>query len=495
MRTAFALFALIPAAAGAVDYHVSPSGSDQHCGKMPSRPWKSLEKVNSLDLGPGDRVLLEGGKTFNGTLSFDRDDGGSADGPAILSSYGEGRATIDGGNGTAIRIENLEHFVVRDVNVVGSGRKDGNTASGVHVSDSKHVTVEDVDASGFQKAGVYFWATDHARIVRVYAHDNGGAGILAMSMSWPDRYAKDLYIGHCRADNNPGDPTVLDNHSGNGILFGGINGALVEYCSATGNGWDMPRGGNGPVGIWCWQTDSAVIQYCIAHHNKTSEKGYDGGGFDFDGGVRNSIYQYCLSYENQGPGYLMYQYWGAGDWENNTVRYCVSINDGWHNTTGALLYGGESDRGHIKDLKAYNNFFYNDRKAVLELHIDPPSYFANNVLIGTKGFAAGKTSHARFEANVIWNPDDPDAATRKGGEQLRSVGKFADPRIALPKDWSDLPTDPEKLKDLAIFRLLDGSPCAGAGVRIEDAGGRDFFGNPLPEGKDPSIGIHEPGGR
>ena len=64
---------------------------------------------------------------------------------------------------------------------------------------------------------------------------------------------------------------------------------LIEYCTATNNGWDMPRTGNGPVGIWAYESDSVLIQRCIAYRNKTQKGAADGGGFDFDGGMTNSI--------------------------------------------------------------------------------------------------------------------------------------------------------------------------------------------------------------
>src|SRR5436190_17235380 len=133
---------------------------------------------------------------------------------------------------------------------------------------------------------------------------------------------------YCRADNNPGDPTNLTNHSGNGIVVGNCRNVLIEYCTATNNGWDMPRIGNGPVGIWPYEADSVIIQHCISYRNKTAPGAADGGGFDLDGGVTNSVIQYCLSYENEGSGYGIFQYWSAGNWKNNTLRYCISINDG-----------------------------------------------------------------------------------------------------------------------------------------------------------------------
>ena len=138
----------------------------------------------------------------------------------------------------------------------------------------------------------------------------------------------DIYIGYCRAENNPGDPSNLNNHSGNGIVVSACTKVLIEYCTATNNGWDMPRKGNGPVGIWAFEADSVVIQHCLSYRNKTSVGGADGGGFDLDGGVTHSIVQYCLSYENQGAGYCLFQYLYASPWHDNIFRYNISENDG-----------------------------------------------------------------------------------------------------------------------------------------------------------------------
>jgi len=69
------------------------------------------------------------------------------------------------------------------------------------------------------------------------------------------------------------------------------------YDNGIENTWI--RGGG--VGIWAWDSNDIVIQHNIAHHNRTGS--YDGGGFDLDGGVSNSIMHYNLSYENDGSGY------------------------------------------------------------------------------------------------------------------------------------------------------------------------------------------------
>ena len=58
--------------------------------------WATLEKVNSTDFLPGDKMLFEGRQTFSGKLTF-ISKSGTAGNLIIVSSYGSGRATINGG--------------------------------------------------------------------------------------------------------------------------------------------------------------------------------------------------------------------------------------------------------------------------------------------------------------------------------------------------------------------------------------------------------------
>src|SRR5207244_3991528 len=154
------------------------------------------------------------------------------------------------------------------------------------------------EVSDFRVAGISTGGDVNSRVTRVDAHDNGGAGIETYGDHAGMPISRNLYIGNCRARNNPGDPKNRDSHSGSGIVVGGVDGVLIEYCEASNNGWDMPRQGNGPVGIWGWNCNRLTIQHCISHHNRSP--GLDGGGFDLDGGVTNSFLQYNLSYENAG---------------------------------------------------------------------------------------------------------------------------------------------------------------------------------------------------
>lgn len=498
------LMAVSGGCASARDYHVSPRGDDANPGTI-QRPWKTIGKVNAAALNPGDRVLFQGGETFAGTIILGREDGGAAGARVEIGSYGEGRAVIHAGDASGLRVDGCSHLLVRELEFVGSGRKAGNTASGVDVSGGEDIELDHIEVSGFQKSGVSVSGVRHARIAHVYAHENGQAGISSDGGGSGAPRSEDLYIGHCVAENNPGDPTNLTNHSGNGIVVGCVTGCVIEYCEAMNNGWDMPRRGNGPVGIWAWNADHVVIQFCVAHHNKSP--GWDGSGFDFDGGVTNSILQYNYSYENAGPGYFLCQYPHAPRWQHNIVRYNISVNDGIENNVsgGCAIEVIGSGTGGMSDAEIYNNTVYNERGAAVGFggRQVPRVRFRNNVFVTSEEMIRGDWSRARFEGNCYWPIGDGFRVPRSGEEWFESfeewaeasgqetsggkvVGMCADPLLT---EAGTVPEPgPERLQEMAAYRLETGSPCLGTGVPIEDNGGVDFWRNSLPEEGRPNVG-------
>jgi len=485
---------------GSRDYHVSPGGDDSHSGTA-AKPWKTIAKVNTTDLRPGDRVLFEGGKTFQGTISLDTRDSGVSDRKVRVSSYGSGRATINGGDGSGLIAKGCSHLVVEDLNFVGCGRKQGNNGSGVTVRDGTGIEVDRAEVSGFRLDGLAAISVRDTRITHVHAHDNGSSGIGVGGGDSAGELSENVYIGRCVAENNAGDPLNLDNHSGNGIVVGGVKGCLIEYCEAMNNGWDMPHEGNGPVGIWAWNADRVTIQFCVAHDNKSPSA--DGGGFDLDGGVTNSVLQYNYSYHNEGPGYFLCQYPTGPVWKNNIVRYNVSVNDGTKNNTQSALevYGGDE---RMSDAEVYNNTVYNERGGAVGFGALPAPRvrFRNNIFVTGGQMIKGDPAPARFEGNCYWtigggrfavgeHASLAEWAAATGQERTEGaiLGRFADPLLT---DLGSAPRlKPEQLESLAAYRLRPGSPCLGAGLLIQNNGGRDFWGRKVPKDKRPSIGAGE----
>lgn len=356
-----------------MDYYISPFGNDSNSGISHKYPWQSPDRVNAEQLLPGDSVLFQGNQTFKGNLtpSFADTDIDIADESITFSSYGDGRATIDAGIGAGFYAENIGDVRIINLNFVGAGTEQ-NINSGIWFVNTlpehkklKHLHIENVNISGFKFAGINIAAQpiedglcgfSNVKITHATVHDNGDTGINCIGSWHPEetRYShSDIYIAKCRVFRNLGIPGK-GSHSGNGIVLGQVDGATIEHCKVYDNGRHNDCDVGGPVGIWAWDSNRVLIQRNESHHNRTNSK-KDGGGFDLDGGVRNSIVQYNYSHDNDGAGYLMAQFEGAKAFHNNVIRYNLSENDGRKNSYAGVHLWSTGSNGGIRNTTIYQN--------------------------------------------------------------------------------------------------------------------------------------------
>ncbi len=459
-------------------------GSDDNSGRSPSAPWKTVENLSQIM--PGDSVLFKEGIVFAGNILFDSIIG-SSDSPVVISSYGKGKAIIDAGDSSGIVISNSEHVVISRLLIKGSGRLGGSKGNGLKIKRSSYCKIDSIEVTGFLWSGINVTGGSNIEVTRVYAHDNGFCGIYAESGEdeyGPDgskfRTLRNLRIAFSTAENNPGCPDVKDNHSGSGILIAGVVNGVIEHCEAMHNGWDMPREGNGPVGIWAYMSDSIIIRYCYSHHNKTSAKGKDGGGFDFDGGVTNSMMQYNLSAFNEGAGYGIFQYAGATTWSNNLMCYNISYADGLKNGEAGIFMWYDPIALPMKNFHAFNNTIVSGRKYAV--NFDPGIYedflFENNIflLTGTsERFIGGDFKGANFRNNIYWSVENNNTKIEQPSVIYENSSLVKDPLIFMP-DSADFKISIGKLALLPYFKLKANSPCIGKGRPIKIIS-TDFWGN------------------
>jgi hypothetical protein len=363
--------------------------------------------------------------------------------------------------------------------------------------------LDSLDVSGFQHSGVNIIDVGNGRITNITAHDNGFAGIHVTSAKSNDpvEYGNEnIYIGYCKAYNNPGDPTVLNNHSGNGILASSVKNGTIEYCEAFNNGWDMPWTGNGPVGIWIWDCTGFTIQYCISHDNKTNPVAKDGGGFDFDGGVSNSVLQYCISYSNQGAGIGLFEFGASKPWQNNIVRYNISQNDGTINPGSMSVWKSDAGRT-MHNCEIYNNTFYNDTATGINLWVVSGVkgfVYTNNIFVHSGRYLGEgqKLKDELFRSNCFWKLSGMKM------EKLESIHRdhpdiyFKDPLLTDPGKLKL--TDPKQIstETLSGYSLKPGSPLIDKGISKQPFGGisgikTDIAGTPIPQGGNVDIGAVE----
>ncbi|MGA1978338.1 MAG: right-handed parallel beta-helix repeat-containing protein [Bacteroidales bacterium] len=495
-------------------YYISTTGDDHNPGSS-VWPWKTLKKIETIHLSSGDTILLKGGDVFIGTLRLDSIVSFGYQKYLVLGSYGNGRAVIDGEGSEGIIVRKCDHFVISKLLVKGSGRKNGNSADGIYIAESHDFSLKGLEISGFQHSGLHLHICGNAEMTFIYSHDNGFAGINITGTTIDDSVYydnKNIYIGNCSADNNPGDPTVTNNHSGNGILAASVKGGIIENCEASNNGWDMPWTGNGPVGIWIWDCRDFIIQYCVSHDNKTNPVAKDGGGFDLDGGVSNSVIQYCVSYNNQGAGYGLFEFGADKPWKNNTIRFDISQNDGILNEGSLAIWKNET-AGTMSNCEIYNNTFYNDTargNAISIVNNHPGFNFRNNVFIYRGSFLnkGQKFMEECFQGNCYWNLSGNKSISEyknlvqwariTGNEMIagKLVGKQADPSLLNPGKLKIVGPAVITKKDLSGYYPGPGSPLIGNGLDLMklfniDPGGKDISDNNVPKNNRYDIGAIE----
>jgi len=483
-------------------YYINNTGNDVASGSK-ADPWKTIDKLNKVRLRAGDTVYFESSQSFTGSILIDSLDEGSKNNPIVITSSGQGRAAIDGGNGTALTVYQTKFITISHLKFKGSGRKDGNTKDGVIINKCSKILLDNIDVKGFQKSGLLINSSVSVEIKKVYATENGANGILTLG-EYGKRDCSDIHISYSTAENNPGDPANFTNHSGNGILVGYCKNVTIEYCMATNNGWDMPRKGNGPVGIWCFEADSVTIQHCISFKNKTAPGAADGGGFDLDGGVTNSVIQYCLSYENEGSGFGIFQYDGAGKWYNNTIRYCISENDGAVSPAhaGVFIWNSSRDTSQFKNCYFYNNTVYNEKGAAISYEQQSENAgfrFYNNIFVGKDSLILGKETNSMylgnnwfsladgFNANGITNFSAWRATNDKEIYKGRTVGFNINPSFLNP--GKTVIVSPSKLLQFNNYKLPDNSVLRNGGLNLKQLFGIETGGKSFNQTQAPQNGI------
>ena len=523
----------------------SATGNNSANGLSPSTPWKTITKVNGSTFQPGDTILFAGGQTFTGGLSFTATSWNrtvAATNPVTIGSYGTGRATINSGSAYGFISENLGGLHLRDLVFQGN-----NTASthGVMIWNSEagagkiqYVRVTNLLIQGYGNSGFILYGANapgssagfnDVIIDSVVATDNtkaggvtGTSGIrVAGSLGYMANPAfpthTNVTIRNCATHGNPGIAGAA-NWTGSGIVVGEVEDGLIEYCTAYNNGANS-NSVDGPVGIFAYSSNRVTIQYCESYNNSAGNA-VDGGGFDLDVGMTNSVIQYCYSHGNAGPGFMMYNQTGAitPTWDNNTIRYCISQND----AVGRSAWGSgaitiSKSNATMTNPRVYNNTIYTNSAVAATCYIGMDGtgtisggLVANNIFYASAGAWLVNTEiynptgvtfqkndyYALVAANfkIKWNN-----STYSGTGGLTSWGRDAtgltsDPQLFSAGNGGTIGGYVVGLP--SAYRLVVGSPMIGAGLNMSttfsiNPGTKDFFSTTIPVSTTFEIGAYE----
>ena len=195
------------ATTGTTYYVDSIGGKDSNDGTSESKAFKTLDKVNDLNLEPGDTVLLKKGSVFEDqALKFTKEDSGTAEAPVKISTYGEGEKPKINTNGHGQwelnygnRLDNVNH------------KWKGTVSSSILIEDTEYLEIEGLELTNDRKSAT---DTEQGKAYNdAYAMDRTGVAGVAKDNGTVDHIVlNDLYIHDVTGN-------VYNKHMTNGGIY------------------------------------------------------------------------------------------------------------------------------------------------------------------------------------------------------------------------------------------------------------------------------------
>ncbi len=478
-------------------YIDSISGDNSNTGTSPDSAWKDLDGfVNCPEpLKGGDMVLFRSGGTYDCAVTLSGLKG-TKDAPFVISSYGEGERPI-------IKTElHEEVFTFIDCSYI--------TVSNLQITapNGGGIWIDTIneESMGIIIDNVYFFGMPNGKVTGRDDFSRGAAGaraaVMVKGLPSNSRYpVNDLTIRNCEvydtangfmiwgswndqqdpwSENAEKDPIYntgiliegcyFHEMDAEAVVIGICDGALVTHCRAIntcqGEGVDE----NGEIlyftaAMWFWGSENSTIQYCEIAGQKNVG---DGMTVDFDSDTNNCTYQYIYSHDNMR---FIVNNAKKEPQKNNTVRYCLSVND--NKGRSSLASGNGED-----NFKFYNNTIINSGE--IQFYHLTNSLIANNIFAATDGDPMNCTLKDELTAGNTYSNNC----------YYNTLNLLCDPLA--------MNTDPgfATAELIEAYQLAINSPLIGKGMKIEDGLTTDFFGNEIKsnnigcymgEGEEPEV--------
>ncbi|HSW97045.1 MAG TPA: hypothetical protein VLF89_04440 [Candidatus Saccharimonadales bacterium] len=521
-----------PAYAAGTTYYVSSSGNDTNNGLSQTSPWQTINKVNSMTFQPGDSILFEGGQTFYGKLYFTGNNSGTMVSPITIASYGTTSATINGGTSDTFFAYKVGGFSIH--NIIFSGTS-GNTGSAINFyTDTTpgtlldYIAIADVSINGFNN-GISIGSNNtsgysNVSIKRTTITNGIMNGLITYAGGM--NVHKNITVDHVTVSNITG-VAGQNSSSGNGILLGGVDGAVVDHSMVHDSG-QLCTAHDCAAGIWTYDANNVTIQHSEVYNMHTGGSS-DGDGFDLDKDTKNSVIQYNYSHNNDGPGLLLANNVASASTQygNNTIRYNISENDARKNpATGAILAYGS-----ILNTQVYNNTVYTTPNPngipnavtignwTIESLVPTGLYFRNNIfqttgsvpfvniissefpVMGNITFQQNNYFASGASWRVIWGTKTyTSLSSWQGGtgEEKKGTsltGITSNPLLTKPGTGGTI-TNIDNLATLSAYKLQSSSPMRQKALNLTtnfgiNPGPVDFYGTTIPQYIYFDIGAHE----
>jgi len=519
----------------ATNYYIdSVSGNDSNNGTSVSTPWLTVSNIDSITFQPGDSILFHAGQSWDGAIH--PKGSGTVNSPIVIGKYGSGdRPALNGlgqRNGTmedsitkyaTIILHNQSYWTIRDLEITNynSSEESGKTLAQWEADNvTNYVNVNkpsqyDNTSTHSKKCAILVEANDagelkHLHFINLEIHgvngwvetgnfskNNGGIFMKIFKFletdtaTWFDDVlvedchfhdldkvgfsnASDYDVRTATTNTNwtPSYNVVFKNNTvertaGEGAILRVAEKPLIEsnkfsYCALKTTG----------VGVFVFNTDSALFQYNEACYTKYNVGDFDASGLDSDFKTKYTIVQYNYSHDND-FGLLMTG--GPVAWNgfniNTVVRYNIIEDEGIlkDSTDGAWSF---KISGNATDALIHNNVFY------------VSSNKQYNSFIYHKNWG-GEPSGTKYYNNIFYN---------KGSNSLfdisASSGNTFSNNVYYGNSFTDVPADPNKYVFNPLFlnpgggengyTLQPGSPAFFKGYVLNSFPETDYYGNSIP---------------
>jgi len=466
-----------------VTYYIDAlNGDNSNSGTSEAEAWKDLGGFTGEQvLTAGVSVLFKCGGTYDFNVEL-KDIIGTKEKPFVISSYGKGERPIltTQAKDEILTLIDCSYITISNLQMVAPN------GGGIWI-DTLERTSE-----GITIDNVYFHNMPNGKVNARDDMANGAASaraaVMVKGLPARSRYAvNDLTIKNCEVYNcangfmiwgswndeqNPwceekdADPIYntglliegcyFHEMDAEAVIVGICDDALVTNCRAIntcqGEGVDE----NGEIlyftaAMWFWGSENSTIEYCEIAGQKNFG---DGMSVDFDSCTNNCTYQYIYSHDNMR---FMCNNAKESPQKNNTVRYCLSVND---NGGRSAIASGNGEDG----FKFYNNTIIN----CADFHVRylTNSFVANNIIMPEEGYII---YFNRQEEKVAGNTYTNNCYAYTMKPSIDSDSLNIVPNFVGGEDAT------------TAYQLAEGSVLIGAGVKMEDDLSVDFFGNEITE--------------
>lgn len=474
-------------------YYIDASdGDDGRSGLSEGSAWKTLAAASGRTFAAGDKILLKAGSVFSG--SFVAKGNGTPENPVVFGAYGDtdtlGRPIIRNSEEEAVllTVNNVSGWTVENVEFTAPN------GSGIFITADGGMLTSDVTVrncifhdiwnkqcsnhNGGHCPVMLRSSGSKARLRNITLQDcsmyDCAFGIKMSGLS--REFTPDKFVSPEESYNTNFliEGVNLNNILYDGIIIMSVCGMVIRNCSIINT---SIRDDYFTAPIWSHHAKNYVIENCeIA--GATNEK--DGMAVDFDGWTTDSTCQYVYSHDNVCfVKNCCYDNYTKN--ANNTVRYCLSVNDNKKkNDFAQLLHASSVDYAEdetavcMDNFKFYNNTLINCSEISCMYLTD--SLIVNNIFAGDS--LSSSVRYLRTNAGTNRIPNSKFSGTFSNncfwnmGVPLVSKNNFICNPGFVGEDESDKTS----------YVLSENSKLIGKGIRAEDdMGERDFYGNPLTE--------------